>query len=508
MAKCFCNFNGYDVKDAFARKAIVFATPEQFGAVGDGVTDDTIAIQRAIDTGMIVCGDAEKLYYCADSLSGKNSIYNLNLKMEQKKLLYFEHKNDIVLKDCYFETDVITESRGEWLVCFEYCDGALIEHCSFKNAQAHLIINASKNAKVRNCHFFNAPQVTVGGVIGYGVCLQCCTNTEIDGNTFEDVARHSVYISGASAYETEHEICIDTKVTNNTFVMNNPDLVGYNDTGFEQQVKLMGAKNTIVANNYFENVVGGVLLSRFEIEDGATTTSHVENAIIEGNIFKNCNNPKRKESGAGAIYSVSIRNNPNFENVTIAKNIFVQDNGGINNAIKVVCGKRLIIADNICVNNTSEYFALASFKTEEGGADAEAHLLSEVTIRNNKVSNAQILWMNSIPAECLGAVKHIHILNNECITSGNIYSVIQTMFTAGSMTDITIEGNYISGCSKCVYILGDDDKQHGIVLFNNNMNNTQAEILSAEYSEPIHCAFNRGLNMYHNYSEGVIVESW
>ena len=49
--------------------AIAYKTPEEFGAVGDGVTDDSEAVQDAIDTGKAVYFASNKTYYIAETLN-------------------------------------------------------------------------------------------------------------------------------------------------------------------------------------------------------------------------------------------------------------------------------------------------------------------------------------------------------------------------------------------------------------------------------------------------------
>lgn len=76
--KCFCHFNGYEVKDATARKKIEllnnYVTPEMFGALGDGVADDTQAFIDAVSTGKKVVANGNYKISAAIILSNNASV--------------------------------------------------------------------------------------------------------------------------------------------------------------------------------------------------------------------------------------------------------------------------------------------------------------------------------------------------------------------------------------------------------------------------------------------------
>lgn len=66
-----------EIDSKFSKKT-EYVTPEQFGAIGDGVNDDTKALQDAIDSGKYVIGVGD--YHCTDTITVNNSHQRIVLK--------------------------------------------------------------------------------------------------------------------------------------------------------------------------------------------------------------------------------------------------------------------------------------------------------------------------------------------------------------------------------------------------------------------------------------------
>ncbi len=115
---------GYDaVFDAVAER---FVTPEMFGAIGDGVADDTEAFAKALAAGP-VSGSVGKRYHVA----------NLSV-------------NGSTIKDCRFVGGDHTED------CILLSSGGVVENCKFSLYRNAITIDGGNNlvfSKVRDCLF-------------------------------------------------------------------------------------------------------------------------------------------------------------------------------------------------------------------------------------------------------------------------------------------------------------------------------------------------------------------
>ena len=204
IARAFANLQaGYQaVHEAVADK---FITPEMYGAIGDGVVDDTKAIQNMFSA----------------AAKNKNSV---NLSREASYLI----KNKIDVGNCNVfgnsatfilnsDVDYLLHSTGDYLII----DGLNFKKKdnSFKMYNRAIFTENVKNTTVTNCTFdnfgtcvhglkgghFHCENIIINSVYGiepqwgYGINTSCKHNTikNISAyNANEDTGRHVIYLNG------------------------------------------------------------------------------------------------------------------------------------------------------------------------------------------------------------------------------------------------------------------------------------------------------------------------
>lgn len=167
MKGCFCHFNGYEVKDAAARKSIEeqvkqikdlkrnfdedvpellkdqlserAVTPQMFGAVGDGVTDDSDAFQAAIDASNSVFVPA-----------GTYLIHDVKLK-SNLKITGENRKSIIRTPESYEAKAFVYEGLTQFVEIYNLTFTGYGVAISYINKEDYYFL---ATAHIAHCHFF------------------------------------------------------------------------------------------------------------------------------------------------------------------------------------------------------------------------------------------------------------------------------------------------------------------------------------------------------------------
>ena len=219
------------LKDRFADTVNV----KDFGAVGNGVTDDTVAIQTAINAASLkrskvvipagtynvtfiklgsyvsIYGDGAKSTILKQTAVGSAIFYNYDAT--DKEHIYIDSigfdvnlkdsgitlKNvkNLTVKNCWFANNPawgihvgIDEARATSST-LETCEDILIENCSFNNTTStfeHILLFNGRNMVVRDCEFIGA----LTGGIGIGL-WQNLNDITISGCSFKNITKGMYY---------------------------------------------------------------------------------------------------------------------------------------------------------------------------------------------------------------------------------------------------------------------------------------------------------------------------
>lgn len=277
-----------------------YVTPQMYGAKADGTTDDTTAIQNALNYLNTKGGGI--VYFPV-------GIYLINSSVQSYPniIMTGEGNNDSVIKIGVSEVSLITANNN------------VVENLGFDGNATVLsgrptmntILNArGANIIVKDCYFSDA--------IGSCVASSAGNNVKVLHNTMNGYGDHAVYFSTNSS---------NIVVSHN--IISRPNA----DRGVEAIKFREGVNNVLINNNIALNVPCFLMLDAsgevacnniIVIGNSATTTNHSflaetrdaqhKNIIIASNVFENIGNY--------VAFSLVWNSHDGCQNITICDNIF------------------------------------------------------------------------------------------------------------------------------------------------------------------------------------------
>ena len=205
---------------------------KQFGATGDGVTDDTQHIQNALNSfnyiyfpdgnykvsslnipnGCILEGENKKSKIIVDntiSIGNSSSpaynvtILNLDFKGDTNYLLNITNTYYLTIENCSFSNTNININNTAILINANYNVAyfTLINNCVFSNFNKAIIIQDGANAnKISNSTFYNCNR---------GIDIDNSNSITINNNYFQNFLQYGVYINNTNENQYTNNIVIN-----------------------------------------------------------------------------------------------------------------------------------------------------------------------------------------------------------------------------------------------------------------------------------------------------------
>ena len=399
------------------------AYPEWFGAVGDGVTDDSNAIGKAVNISSIVIFDGRKEYMFGYIHVTSNTImYCNNAKfihapnnVNQPDFIWVTNAK-LIIKDAIIDGNpsFYVNKQKQYYLLHASTKGSLeVYNCHFKNVYGHVcslgttwigtnISDYAWDCKIINCKFDLYTDFEVGGD---AINSAKCNGITIEGNT----------INGGFSGIRLQLYCKNIKVCNNIVKNINRDVaitIAHSEDSivdnniccgcYSNGIEIRGVVTSKVTNNkVYDNGGSGIALAQYTI--GVTSDSNYFGTVSE----KYPNVPGNTQDGSGIempCLETNIDNNLFYNNgkasyfyksvVTISNNVF-KEPVNENNCQVVVTNNttpysRLYFGNNIFYCNETDLCAISFYNNEN----------SAVTFgKGNKVFNCRKLGIDLIIGE-------------------------------------------------------------------------------------------------------------
>ena len=283
--------------------ALFFAdpvTPKMYGAVGDGVADDTVAIQAALDSGKNVYfnrgtyksgtlyvrqnnieidgGDALIQFGKVTGFYLEDGVHDVTFRNINSELTY--------IKDSLETTNVHIGIAGITSGVYDVYN-ITVEKCHFKGGVMGFAASSAKNIKITGSdfeQFVYKPEDLAGG---YGILLQSCIDVLIDGCSFNPgyYGRHDIYVSVDQSKTDTNKLCRNVLISNCYFTHENLVSDGYGNYYSPNTVPInvRHSDGVIITGCGFYKTVGA---AAFYPQDGEIRNAVVQGCSITAPVFK------------------------------------------------------------------------------------------------------------------------------------------------------------------------------------------------------------------------------